>query len=266
MKIGFIGFGHMAKAIANSLSSHDHTLFASAPSLSPGLSEQGIHTHHDNLKIIEKVDTIILAVKPKNLKLVWEEIKNKISPHQLVITIAAGVSLNWFEKPTGSGSVIIRAMPNIAVSICQGVTTLFAGPRATEQQKRRAQQIFSHSGITVWLEDESDMDVCTSLSGSGPAYIFLFMEAIIHAACKLGLGEDLAKLLTVHTFQGALALVQQSNSTPEELRKQVTSPGGTTAAALEIFQKHEISEIIESAMQAAYERAQQLEKSLHQKQ
>lgn len=260
MKIGFIGFGNMARSIAMGLNSPEFELYAAAPSLPNGANAQGVHTYSSNLKVVEKVDIIILSVKPKHISEVWEEIHDKISPHQLIITIAAGINLTWFEK-RNAHLAIIRAMPNIAVAVGQGVTTLFAGAHTTAEQRQCAEHIFSNSGITSWLRTESEIDICTALSGSGPAYIFLFMDAMIQAAKRLGLEEETAKKLTLHTFQGASTLAQRCNSSLMELKKQVTSPGGTTAAALEILEQTTISDIIDTAIKAAYERARQLARS-----
>ena len=259
MKISFIGFGNMAQAIAEGLiAKKDYQLWAAAPSLSIQSTAQGINTHHDNLAIITDADIIVLAVKPSLMPIVFAEIQSKIPANCLIISIAAGLSASWFNKQASSSFALVRAMPNIAASVGQSATPLFANELVSTHQRQAAEQIFSTIGLTTWVKQESDIDAFTALSGSGPAYIFLFMETMINAAKALGLSEEIATSFTLQTFRGALSLASTSELSLGELRNKVTSPAGTTAAAIAAFTAQGLEAITLKAMKAAYERAQQL--------
>lgn len=261
MKISFIGFGHMAKAIAQGLlANSNNQLRAVAPSLPIGINDDGIKTHHDNLAIIPDADIIILAIKPAQMDAVFTQIRPALAPDCLVISIAAGINLPWFEKHASKSLAIVRAMPNMAAAVGKSATPLIANAYTTPQQKQAAEQVFATVGLTAWVQQESDMNALTALSGSGPAYVFLFMEALIKAAMDLGLGEDIAKSFTLQTVFGALSLATESTQDLAELRHRVTSPAGTTAAAIDVFTERGLDEIVFAAMKAAHDRAHQLGK------
>ncbi len=248
----------MAKAIAlGLLKEQTLSLFASAPSLPVGTTAEGIKTHSDNLAFLPKSDVIILAVKPVMMEKVMQEINTSIPPSALVISIAAGISLSWFESFNPS-LAIVRAMPNIGSSVGKGATPLAANSQVTLTQKHQAEFIFDATGITTWVQNELEMDAFNALSGSGPAYVFLFMEEMINAAKLLGLKQSTAKTFALQTVAGALELALGETHELSELRTQVTSPGGTTAAALEVFKQQEFGELIFMAMNAAYNRAKEL--------
>lgn len=258
MKISFIGFGNMAKAIADALVKEtQYELRASSPQLPLGINEQGIKTTAENISIVKDADIVILAVKPSMMDMVMKQISPHIPSQSLLISIAAGIQLAWFNKyvPTAA---IVRAMPNIAATVGRAATPLRANEFVTSSKKNLAEELFSCIGLTTWVQHEIDIDAFTALSGSGPAYVFMFMEAMIHGACALGIAPDIAKLFTLQTFEGALVLAKKSLLTLDELRKTVTSPAGTTAAALDVLSKHGVDASIQQAMQAAYDRAQQL--------
>lgn len=258
MKICFIGFGNMAKSLVHGLRPHpEYRLWAASPSLFEGINSAGINTHSNNLAIIDEADVIILAVKPSQMKTVWNEIAAQIPNHCLVISIAAGLNLSWFGQE-GKAHALVRAMPNIAAAVSQSATALVANNAVSELQKKYAEQIFSTVGVTAWLDNEEEMHICTALSGSGPAYIFLFMEAMIEAAVTLGLPEELSKTLTLQTFQGALQLAKTSHVSLHELRSHVTSPGGTTAAAIKEFQQQDLNKMVYLAIKTACDRSHQL--------
>lgn len=259
MNISFIGFGNMAKAIAHGLSQNKSiNLSASAPSLSNKTTENNIQTYNNNLSVIPNADILILAVKPKQMPLVLNEIHQMTLPnHCLVISIASGLKLSWFEKYLPN-TAIVRAMPNIAVATQQSATPLKGNRWVSDEQKLKAEQLFNQLGITTWINKEEDIDAFTALSGSGPAYVFLFMEAMIKAAINLGIRSDLAEKFTVQTLNGALSLARQNNANLSDLRESITSPGGTTEAALYTFKQQGLEDLIEKAMYAAYQRAQQL--------
>ncbi|ARG96718.1 pyrroline-5-carboxylate reductase [Legionella micdadei] len=260
MNIHFIGFGNMAKAIAHSLCSQGKTyqITAASPSLREGKTPEGILTHPDNSVGVKNADLVILAVKPVQMATVLNEIREDLPKHCLLISVAAGLSLAWLEQHCRQGQPIIRSMPNIAITIGKGATPLIANQFVSQEQKRIAEELFNSSGIISWTSEEKDIDAFTALSGSGPAYVFFFLESMIDAAKQLGLTEEIAKTFTLQTVIGALGLVSGSNLEIKELRKKVTSPAGTTAAAIDILEQHGFAELLFKAMEAAYERAKQL--------
>jgi pyrroline-5-carboxylate reductase len=258
MNISFIGFGRIAKALAKGfLNDKENKIRAAAPSLTIGINNQGIATHHDNCAVVADADIIILAVKPMLMEAVFEQIRLKLPSNALLISVASGITLNWFIE-RAPNTAVIRVMPNLAASIGQSATPLIANDYVTGQQKKWAEKLFKLVGIIAWAQQESDMDSFTALSGSGPAYVFLFMEAMIKAAIDMGLEPSIAKDFTLQTISGALALAQAGTVNIEDLRHQVTSPKGTTAAALEVLAKEKFPELIAKAMEAARNRAQEL--------
>lgn len=255
MKICFIGYGAMAKAIARGLLKEGkHQLTASAPSLTPGLTEEGIHTFNDNKKAIVGADVIILAVKPMKMNKVIEALKPP--PTGLVISVAAGISLSWF-KAQGLEIPIIRTMPNMPCAIGLGATPLIANEFVTPAHKAMAQTIFSCIGLTTWAQKEEDIDSFTALSGSGPAYVFSFLEALVSAAVSLGLNKETATSFALQTLKGAVALAEQSDLELSQLKAKVTSKGGTTEAALKVLEP-QLQELILKAMCAAQTRSIEL--------
>lgn len=261
MKISFIGYGNIAKAIVPGLlKDKTYRIKAAAPSLPTDINEYGVQTYSDNLSVIPEADVIILAVKPALMSSVLGNINSAIIPkHCVVISIASGLSLSWFEKYLPQCAVV-RAMPNIAAAMGKSATPMIANSHTTQPQLQIVESIFTRLGLITWVDNESDIDAFTALSGSGPAYIFLFMEAMIKAGVKLGINENVAKSFALQTVNGALGLATQSKLSISELRKTVTAPAGTTAAALEVLTRHHFEGMIEEAMQAACERAKQLGK------
>ncbi|KTC86045.1 MULTISPECIES: pyrroline-5-carboxylate reductase [Legionella] len=260
MKIHFIGFGNMAKAIAHSLANQDEIaqIRATSPSLKTGKTPEGIITNSNNLTGLKEADLVILAVKPAKMAEILAEIKAELPEPCLLISVAAGLSLSWLEQHCRPNQAIIRSMPNIAVTVAKGATPLIANRFVSQEQKHYAEQLFQRSGIISWTTEEKHIDAFTALSGSGPAYVFLFLEAMISAAQKLGLSEEIAKTFALQTMGGAISLATNSKVGISELRKKVTSPAGTTAAAIDILQQQGFSELLLKAMEAAYERAKQL--------
>lgn len=255
MNISFIGFGNMAQAIARGLSSiPDLQIKASAPSLPIRKNADGVETHDTNTAILKDAELIILATKPAQIHTVLQEIHADIPHHAVIISIAAGITLESLTPYFNHPQAMIRAMPNLGASISQSATPLYSNPYATDTQKKIAEAIFNHIGITTWIDNESMMDAFTALSGSGPAYVFLFAEAMIKAAAELGIPTDIATSFTLQTYQGALSLAAQKNTPLSNLRQQVTSKGGTTAAALDVFSELKLDEMVLKAMQAAVDR------------
>jgi len=259
MNISFIGYGNMAQAIAHGLINEPNlALYASSPSLSSGQNKQGIITTPNNLEIVSNADVIILAIKPAKTKAVLDEIKQRIPKHCLIISVISGLNLNWLAQQTNPIISIVRTMPNIAASVSQSATPLIANKNVTPNQKQQTQRIFEKIGIVTWITNEAQIDAYTALSGSGPAYVFLFMESMVNAAIKLGLDEKQALAFTKQTLKGALTLSAESNKSLHELRETVTSPAGTTAAALEVLNQGRFKDLIHSAIDAAHTRAQEL--------
>lgn len=263
MNISFIGFGHLGKAIAKGLlQDKNHRIRAAAPSLPVGVQENGIQTDCDNRAVLSQADVVILAVKPVQMERVFTEIHQYLPKHCLVISIAAGLNLAWFDKRGGSHIALVRTMPNVCSQIGKSATPMIANACVSETQKRQAEKIFSTIGATTWVEDEPLMDAYTALSGSGPAYVFLFMESMIKAGVRLGLDEADAKRFASQTLDGALSLARDSELGLDALRNTVTSPGGTTEAALNVFIEHGFKELVFDAMNAAFERAKELAQAL----
>lgn len=259
LKISFIGYGNIAKALAKNLCNHHYyQLSASSPSLKMGTNPDGITTSHNNLDIVNDADIIVLAVKPTQMQEVLLEIRDAIPTHCLIISVAAGLSLSWLAKHLPDNQPIVRGMPNIGATVEQGATPLIVNQLVSPEQKNNTARLFEHSGMITWLENESDMDIFTAISGSGPAYFFLFLEAIEEAAQKLGLSPQLAKTFTLQTMIGAAEIAKESQLDFNELRKKVTSPNGTTAAAINKLKEQHIEEILFTAIEAAYHRAKEL--------
>ncbi|MCW0218809.1 MAG: NAD(P)-binding domain-containing protein, partial [Prosthecobacter sp.] len=182
----FIGYGNMAKSIAQGLRNHaTWRLIATSPSLSCELDADGVQTHHDNLAHIHEADILILAVKPAKIVSVLRQITPAIPRHCILVSIAAGTSLATLGRECRPEQAIVRCMPNTPIAVGKGATPLIANSYASEVQKKLVEQLFQCSGITTWVEQEQDMNTYTALSGSGPAYVFLMMEAMAAAAQKL---------------------------------------------------------------------------------
>lgn len=261
--VGFIGGGNMAEALIAGLTSKG-TYGPTAVWVSDVRQERleylksryQINISADSQILIQKVSLLVLSVKPQVLSDVLSQIAPVINPQTVVISIAAGKTTGFIRSYL-TENPIVRAMPNTPALIGQGITALYA--RAGDQKfLPSAERIFSAVGKTVVVSDERLMDAVTAVSGSGPAYFFLWMEHLISAAWQLGLSESLAKELVLQTAVGATLLAQQEiqKGTPlAQLRQNVTSPGGTTAAALEVFSTRRVGQIIEDAVSAAYRRS-----------
>jgi len=204
-----------------------------------------------------------LAVKPQVLQTVCKHIQPSIQAQQpLIISVAAGIRTEDINRWLGDHQAIVRAMPNTPALIQSGATGLFANAQVTAQQKEHAEHIMRAAGLTVWVEQENKIDAVTALSGSGPAYYFLFMEAMEHAAQELGLDPKTAHLLTMQTALGAAKMVLESSDDCATLRKNVTSPNGTTEKAIQTFEAEGLRTMVAKAMQAAHHRANELANEL----
>ncbi len=269
--IAFIGCGNMARSLIGGLIANDidkSRLIAADPDAGQRqkIKDQfAIETLSDNSAAIEQADVVLLAVKPQVMQEVIKNIAADLAGKgKLLISIAAGIGVESMQSWLGSNEAIIRAMPNTPAMIQAGAAALYANKAATEAQKHIAESMLRSVGTAVWLEDESLMDSVTALSGSGPAYFFYFMEAMEKAAIELGMEEEMARLLTIETAVGAAKMALMSTHDPATLRQQVTSPGGTTEQALNIFNKNALDEIISKAMQAAKQRSIEMSEGLSQ--
>ena len=265
-KIGFIGAGNMARSLIGGLISSgvksDH-LFATDPSeeTRKALTEDfSIKAFADNQKLIDECSVIVFAVKPQVLKTVATTIKAKESA--LYLTIAAGIPSDSLNNWLGTNKAIVRAMPNTPSLVLSGASGLYANTHVSDEQKEIAESILRAVGLTVWVENETQLDAVTALSGSGPAYFFMVMEAMEKAGEELGLPRETARLLAIQTGFGSTKLALELDDAPEELRKKVTSPGGTTEQAIKTFEEQGLVEIFSKAMKAARDRAEEIAKEL----
>ncbi len=268
--IGFVGAGNMASSLICGMLATGfpaQRLWAADPDAQQlaKLSEyQGIHLTSDNREMVRHVDVVVLAVKPQVLAEIVKPMHEVLlAANALVISIAAGVNSTALNQWLPDVPVI-RCMPNTPALVGQGVTGLFATSAVSAQQKQAAEMIMQAVGKTVWLDDEALIDSVTAVSGSGPAYFFLMMEAMEAAAVKLGLTPETARLLVQQTALGAATMVAETGESPAQLRHNVTSPGGTTEKALGIFEQHHLKSVVAEALQGAHDRSIELSKIIGQ--
>ena len=213
-----------------------------------------------NQELVNAADIIVLAVKPQVLGELCQEIVIR-SRSQLVVSVAAGIPMARIESWLGSDTAIVRCMPNTPALIGKGVSGMIANAKTSESQKALASGLMAAVGITVWVETEQAIDAVTAVSGSGPAYYFLFLEAMQEAAEAMGLSPNTAKILCLQTAIGACELANSSGDSVRELRRKVTSPGGTTEQAILQFESGGLRKLVRTALSAACDRSKQLAKS-----
>lgn len=272
VSIGFIGGGNMAGSLIAGLVADG---FASdriwvsdldTKRLATLQQSWGLHASNNSIEVIKHVDVLVLAVKPQVLHAVACEISATIQKHNpLIISIAAGIRESDLRRWLGKDTAIVRCMPNTPALVQTSASALFANSLVSASQKSSAESVLRAVGLTVWVEQESELDTVTAVSGSGPAYFFLLMEAMERAAVEMGMQETQARLLIQQTALGAAKLALEAEQSPTELRQQVTSPGGTTQAALEMFKKNGFTEHVSAALQAAKTRSIQLSHELGKK-
>lgn len=262
--IAFIGAGNMAQCLMGGLIANGYNtscLWATTrrnESLEPS-KRLGVNTTTDNNLAASSADVIVLAVKPDKVYEVTRELLPIIqTKNPLVISIAAGIRASTLAKWLGEGTSIVRAMPNTPALLRCGVTGLYATTNASQAHHQLAEDIFKVVSTCVWLEDEHLMNTLTAVSGCGPAYFFLMMEAMEKAACELGLSKESAHLLTVQTAIGAAKMADQPNTDPATLRRQVTSPGGVTERAIQTFEQGGLLELFKKALTAAVVRSEEM--------
>jgi pyrroline-5-carboxylate reductase len=267
--LGFIGAGNMAASLISGLIA-DHypadQIWVSdinEAALANLAERYGVHTTTRNVIVAEHAEILILAVKPQILRAVVEELAGTLqSRRPLVVSIAAGISSASIDRWADGHMPIVRCMPNTPAMVKTGATGLCANACVTDAQRSQAEAILRAVGLTVWVDEESQLDAVTALSGSGPAYFFLMMEAMEDAGVALGLDRATARLLSQQTALGAGRIAIESEDPPAELRRRVTSPGGTTERAIATFEEGGLSPLVARAMEAAARRAWELSQQL----
>lgn len=264
MKIAFIGGGNMGEAILSAVvtkglaSAREVIVSDIMPARRDYLSQRyGVGVTGDNLEALAHGEVVVLAIKPQQLPEILSGLKGAFNPTQLIISIIAGVRIDTLR--TGlNHSRIVRVMPNTPAQIGEGMSVWVATAEVNDQQKKLAASILGVMGKEIYMDDEKYIDMVTAVSGSGPAYVFLLAEAMIAGAVHIGLSPEVASELVLQTVYGSASFMQRSDKSPAELRRMVTSPGGTTAAALARLEQGQFNEVMKQAIVAAYERAKEL--------
>ena len=259
--ITFIGGGNMAQALIGGLLARGlptTRIMVSDPveAIRQLLHEKEIQAVDDNVKAIKNADVVVLAVKPQVLGTVLKPLHG-LFEGKLIVSIIAGAEIETIAALTGTDRVV-RVMPNTPALVQTGAHGLYANEDVTTKDRDLASQILAATGLTIWVNSEAQIDAVTAVSGSGPAYFFYLMESMIRAGKNMGLDEKVATALTLQTALGAAQMAITSSNTPAALRKNVTSPNGTTQAALEVFDRAQISQNIQTALAAAQKRSQEL--------
>ncbi len=265
-RIAFIGAGNMAQSLVGGLIAQGYAPAAlSAADPEPGqcariAARYGIAVSADNAAVVPTAQVVVLAVKPQAMR----PVLTALAPHlaatcPLVISIAAGIRIEALARWAGDRLPLVRVMPNTPALLGCGVSALYANAHAGTAERRQAEAIMAAVGATLWLESEGDLDAVTALSGSGPAYFFLVMEAMEAAGVALGLQAGAARRLTLHTALGAARMALESSDDPATLRARVTSKGGTTERAIEVLEAHAaLRTLFERALTAACDRSREL--------
>jgi pyrroline-5-carboxylate reductase len=264
-KITFVGGGNMARSLVGGLVARGAppgSIAASEPqdAQREALARDfGIRTGVDNAALAADADVVVLAVKPQVMREVCVGIAPALSGRAAsVLSIAAGVRLAQFERWLGAGQAVVRAMPNTPALLGCGISGLVANRAAGPAARAAAEAVLAPAGPVVWIPDESLMDAVTAVSGSGPAYFFLLMEAMQAAAQRQGLPPEVAAALVRQTALGAARMATEGTETPSRLRERVTSPGGTTQAALEAFEAGAFRDLVDTAIDRATQRGREL--------
>jgi pyrroline-5-carboxylate reductase len=264
-KIGFIGAGNMAGALIKGLlragQYEPDDLWASDPADAQLRRLKRLHrieVTRDNRALVRQSQTIILAVKPQVMAGVLDEIRAEATPRKLFVSIAAGFPLRRLETGLGGQARVVRVMPNTPVLVGRGISVAVAGSKATPADLKQTLKLFKAVGDAVSITGEDLLDAVTALSGSGPAFVYLFAEGLIEGGVRGGLPQTLAAQLAYATLGGAAAMLAESGLTSRELRDMVTSPGGTTLAGLAALEAHHVRDALIAAVEAATRRAREL--------
>lgn len=262
--ISFIGGGNMAEAMVKGILVkglvQPEQMIVSEPRAERCEqlhAQYGVHTTTDNRTAARQADILVLSIKPQVLNKVMDEIHLDMLPNALVLSIIAGARISVMTHGLQHGA-IVRSMPNTPAQFGMGMTVWTCTRHVTEKQRLQAQQILQALGKEIWMEDEEYLDMATALSGTGPAYVFLFIEALIDAGVHMGFARHIAQELVHQTIAGSLTVVEEMDRHPATLRNMVTSPGGTSAAALYELEKGGFRTILSKAIFAAYRRSVEL--------
>lgn len=260
-RIAFIGSGIMAEAMITGLLRQEVTsadwIVASGPRVERGdyLSEKyGVGVTTDNREALKEAGIVVLSVKPQMLAAVLSDLRGLIPQEALVLSIVAGAKIATIEQGLGH-KAIVRSMPNTPAQIGEGITVWTASEAVSEEQLEHARTILTALGEEIWVDDEDYLDMATALSGTGPAYVFLFLEAMVDAGVHLGFPRYIAEKLVIQTLRGSVEYVRQVPDHLARLRNQVTSPGGTSAEALYFLERAGFRTALSRAIWAAYQRS-----------
>lgn len=261
----FIGGGNMARSLIGGMianGSAPDTIRVVAPSETTRrrLEEEfGVDTFASAAEAVRGAGVWMFAVKPQVMRVVCEDLAEQArSARPVAVSVAAGITSAQMERWLGGDAAVVRAMPNTPSLLGAGVTGLYANARADAQGRALADAVLSTAGPTVWIDDEAQMDAVTAVSGSGPAYVFLLAEAMEEAALAQGLPAEAARTLVLQTILGAARMLTESDEAPSELRRRVTSPGGTTHAAIQTFEQGGLRELVARAIASATGRGGEL--------
>ena len=266
VELGILGAGNMAEAIARGVIRaglfRPEQIFAAdlSPERRQVFTKQlGIETTEDNRQVARQCRVLLLSVKPQQMRDVLAGIAVVSSPDTLLVSIAAGISSHFIETQLGGGKSwrVIRSMPNTPMLVGEGMVAVARGRHATDADARQARQLFEAAADVIELSEDK-LDAVTALSGSGPAYVFYLVEQMIRAGIELGLGPEASRKLAIKTCVGAARMLASSTDAPAELRRKVTSPGGTTQAAISHFEQNHVGARIVEAIQAAARRSREL--------
>ena len=267
--IAFIGTGNMASSIIGGLVQNG---WPASNIIATGRTREkldilhqrfSVHITTDNHQAVKQADVVVLGVKPQGMQALLEDLQPSLDSQQhLVISLAAGITLPLLEQWIGREYAIVRSMPNTPSLLQCGVTGLVANTETSREQKSLTQTIFEATGIAEWVSSDDMIDAISAVSGSGPAYFFLFMEAMKQTATELGFDAQTAERLTLHTALGAARMAIEGDKDITQLRRQVTSPKGTTEQAINTFQQGDLSGLVNRAMKAAIKRAQEMAQEL----
>jgi len=263
MIISFIGGGNMANALIGGLLDAPEPPEIRVADTSASARERlgrlpGVTVFSESLEATQDATMVVLALKPQVLPAVMETLGPQLRPGQCVVSVAAGITTERLGRGLAEGVSVIRTMPNTPALLGLGITGMYAAKGCSEAQKAAAEQLMGSAGETLWVEQEELLDAVTAVSGSGPAYFYLFSEALAEAGAALGLPGDTARKLAEQTAYGAGAMLAQSGDDAPTLRKKVTSPGGTTAAAIDSFEAGGLRELVRVAATAAAQRSREL--------
>lgn len=271
--ISFIGAGNMASAIIGGMLDNGYqagNIWVSAPDDShlQALRDRfGVSVTTDNRHCAQQADMVVLAVKPQVMAEVCRDIAPVVqNTRPLLVSIAAGLGSDTLDGWLGGGLPLVRVMPNTPSLVGKGAAGLFANAAVTAEQKTMVQSVFESIGSALWVEDEEQLHGVTALSGSGPAYFFLMLEALEAAATEAGIAPETARELAIQTMAGAAEMAARSEHDPAQLKRNVMSPGGTTERAINTFEDGGMRDLVQKAYNAAFERSQEMSKELADKQ